>query len=136
MDVDADGVADVDSKLVRVARANDWPLLTNDYNLNRIAALQGIRVLNINELANALKPICVPGDALRIRIMHEGKDAGQGVGYLPDGTMVVVEHASRLVGEESDVVVTRSIQTAAGRIIFARVGARQGGQSAADSRSA
>jgi uncharacterized protein YacL len=135
-DVDADGAVDVDTKLVRVARAHDWPLLTNDYNLNRVAALQGIRVLNINELANALKPICIPGDMLRIRIMHEGKDAGQGVGYLPDGTMVVVENASRLVGEENDIVVTRAIQTAAGRIIFGRLSGRQDGHGSPDSRTA
>jgi uncharacterized protein YacL len=111
----------VDTKLVRLARERDWPLLTNDYNLNRVAALQGIRVLNINELANALKPICIPGDVLQVRLVHEGKDPGQGVGYLVDGTMVVVENGSRQIGEEVAIVVTRAIQTAAGRIIFGRL---------------
>lgn len=121
VDIDPDGAADVDTKLVRLARERDWPLLTNDYNLNRVAALQGIRVLNINELANALKPICIPGDVLQVRLVHEGKDPGQGVGYLVDGTMVVVENGSRQIGEEVAIVVTRAIQTAAGRIIFGRL---------------
>jgi uncharacterized protein YacL len=129
VDLDVDGALDVDSKLVRLAREHDWPLLTSDYNLNRVATLQGIRVLNVNELANALKPICIPGDTIRVRIVHAGKDAGQGVGYLADGTQVVVEGASRLVGEESDVVVTRAIQTAAGRIIFGRPRERHNGHS-------
>jgi uncharacterized protein YacL len=121
VDLEVEGPLDVDSKLVRLARSRDWSLLTNDYNLNRVAALQGITVLNINDLANALKATCIPGDIIRLRIIHPGKDSGQGVGYLADGTMVVVEGASRLVGEESDIVVTRAIQTAAGRIIFGRL---------------
>jgi uncharacterized protein YacL len=136
VDLDVDGALDVDSKLVRLARAQDWALLTNDYNLNRVAALQGIKVLNVNELANALKPICIPGDTILVRLVHRGKDkdtgrdSDQGVGYLPDGTMVVVETASRLVGEEIEVVVTRAIQTAAGRIIFGRPKDRGNGHSA------
>jgi uncharacterized protein YacL len=119
-DLDVEGPTDVDSKLVRLARAHEWPLLTNDYNLNKVATLQGIRVLNMNELANELRPMCIPGEVIRLRIMSEGKDVGQGIGYLPDGTMVVVENASRLVGQDADVTVTRLLQTAAGRIIFGR----------------
>jgi uncharacterized protein YacL len=119
-DLDADGPLDVDSRLVYLARDHDWPLLTTDYNLNKVATLQGVRVLNLNELANALKPMCIPGDVLRLRIHAEGKDPGQGVGYLPDGTMVVVEGASHLIGQEHDIEVTRLLQTPAGRIIFAR----------------
>jgi len=119
-EIDVDGGLDVDSKLVYLAREHDWPLFTNDWNLNRVAALQGIRVLNVNELANAVKTLCVPGDTMRLKLVQPGKEAGQGVGYLADGTMVVVESASKLVGEEIDVVVTRAIQTAAGRIIFGR----------------
>ncbi len=126
-EVDVDGGLDVDSKLVRLAREHDWPLLTNDWNLNRVAALQGIRVLNINELANAVKTLCVPGDTMRLKLVQPGKEAGQGVGYLADGTMVVVESASKQVGEEIDVVVTRAIQTAAGRIIFGRPRERANG---------
>ena len=124
-DLELDSAPDVDSALVRLARDREWPLLTNDFNLNRVASLQGIRVLNVNELANALKPICIPGDVIQVRLVHEGKDPGQGVGYLVDGTMVVVEAASRQVGEEAAVVVTRAIQTAAGRIIFGRLRDRQ-----------
>jgi uncharacterized protein YacL len=129
VDLEVDGAMDVDSKLVRLARSRDWSLLTNDYNLNRVAALQGITVLNINDLANALKATCIPGDVIRLRIIHPGKDAGQGVGYLADGTMVVVEAASRLVGDESDIIVTRAIQTAAGRIIFGRLKDQPNGHS-------
>ena len=121
LDSDLDGAPDVDAKLVRLAREHEWALLTNDYHLNRVAGLQGIRVLNINQLAIALKPLCVPGDVIQVRLVHEGRDAGQGVGYLVDGTMVVVENGSRQVGEEVPVVVTRAIQTAAGRIIFGRL---------------
>ena len=119
-DLDIEGPTDVDSKLVRLARAHEWPLLTSDYNLNKVATLQGIRVLNMNELANELRPMCIPGEVIRLRVMSEGKDAGQGIGYLPDGTMVVIENASRLVGQDIDVTVTRLLQTAAGRIIFGR----------------
>jgi uncharacterized protein YacL len=126
--LDVEGTQEVDSKLVRLAREREWPLLTNDWNLNRVAGLQGIKVLNINQLANALRMICIPGEALRVKVVHTGKDAGQGVGYLPDGTMVVVESASKQVGDEVEVVVTRAIQTAAGRIIFARPRDRANGQ--------
>jgi uncharacterized protein YacL len=113
-------VGDVDSKLVVLARARGAAILTNDFNLNRVADLQSIRVLNINSLANALKPALLPGDTLRIRILTEGKEAGQGVGYLDDGTMIVVEGGARLVGNELDVLVTRVLQTVMGRMVFAQ----------------
>ena len=111
---------DVDAKLVALARSRGAAILTNDFNLNRVADLQSVRVLNINSLANALKPALLPGDTLKIRIITEGKEAGQGVGYLDDGTMVVVEGGARLVGEELDVLVTRVLQTVMGRMVFAQ----------------
>ena len=112
---------DVDAKLVVVARARGAAILTNDFNLNRVADLQSIRVLNINALANALKPALLPGDRLRVKLITEGKEPGQGVGYLDDGTMVVVEGGARLVGSELDVAVTRVLQTVMGRMVFAQV---------------
>jgi uncharacterized protein YacL len=111
---------DVDGKLVALARARNAAILTNDFNLNRVADLQSIRVLNINSLANALKPALLPGDPLKIKVITEGKEAGQGVGYLDDGTMVVVEGGARLVGRDLDVVVTRVLQTVMGRMVFAQ----------------
>lgn len=111
---------DVDSKLVVLARARNGAILTNDFNLNRIADLQSIRVLNINSLANALKPALLPGDSLKIKVLTEGKEPGQGVGYLDDGTMVVVEGGSKFVDSELDVVVTRVLQTVMGRMVFAQ----------------
>jgi uncharacterized protein YacL len=125
VDLDVEGTPDVDSKLVRLARAHDWALLTNDFNLNKVAALQGIRVLNLNELANKLKPMYINSDVLRVRIAEKGQQAGQGVGYLPEGTMIVVEGADQLISQEIEVVVTRSLQTAMGRMIFARPRDRQ-----------
>jgi uncharacterized protein YacL len=112
--------SDVDAKLVSLARTRGAAILTNDFNLNRVADLQSIRVLNINSLANALKPALLPGDTLKIKIITEGKEAGQGVGYLDDGTMIVVEGGSRLVGRELDVLVTRVLQTVMGRMVFAQ----------------
>jgi uncharacterized protein YacL len=96
------------------------PVLTNDYNLNRIAELQGVTVLNINELANAVKSVVLPGETLRINIMQEGKEHSQGVGYMEDGTMVVVENGNRYLNQSIHVTVTKVLQTAAGRMIFAR----------------
>ncbi|HEY7064198.1 MAG TPA: PIN domain nuclease [Chloroflexota bacterium] len=120
-DLEVEGPLDVDSKLVRLAKNRDWALLTNDFNLNKVAALQGIRVLNLNELANRLKPMCIPGDPLYdLRIVDKGQQSGQGVGFLSDGTMVVVEGAEPLIGQVIDCVVTRSLQTAMGRMIFAK----------------
>jgi uncharacterized protein YacL len=106
--------------LVRLAQELGAKLITNDYNLNRVAHVEGVAVLNVNELANAVKPVVLPGEELRVSVVREGKEMHQGVGYLEDGTMIVVEHGRRLIGEETDVVVTSVLQTAAGRMIFAR----------------
>jgi uncharacterized protein YacL len=119
-DLDVEGVRNVDDKLVILARQLRAPILTNDYNLNRVAELQGVTVLNINELANAVKAIYIPGESLEVRVIQEGKEAGQGVGYLDDGTMVVVEDGRPLIDRSVPVVVTKVLQTAAGRMIFAR----------------
>lgn len=121
MDVDMEEPRAVDAKLVQLARKIHAPILTNDYNLNRVAELQGVVVLNINELANAVKAVVLPGESMRVRLIQEGKEAGQGVGYLDDGTMVVVESGRRRIGDTVDVVVTRVLQTVAGRMIFAQL---------------
>ena len=113
-------IAEVDQKLVALATTLDRLVLTNDFNLNRVAELQGVHVLNVNRLANAVKPALLPGEQLRVRVIQEGKEAGQGVGFLDDGTMVVVEGGSRLVDQDVPVVVTRVLQTVAGRMIFAQ----------------
>lgn len=119
-DIDVEGVREVDDKLVILARQMRCPILTNDYNLNRVAELQGVTVLNINELANAVKSVLLPGEMLGVRVIQEGKEAGQGVGYLEDGTMVVIEGGARHIDREINVVVTKVLQTAAGRMIFGR----------------
>jgi uncharacterized protein YacL len=118
-EVDIEGVAEVDSKLVKLARQLRAPIVTTDFNLNRVAALQGVQVMNINELANAVKSVVIPGEEMSVRVIQEGKEAGQGVGYLDDGTMVVVESGRRFMGSEIEVMVTRVLQTVAGRMIFA-----------------
>jgi uncharacterized protein YacL len=120
-DIDVDGVREVDDKLVILARQLRCPILTNDYNLNRVAELQGVTILNINELANAVKSVVLPGELMHVNIIQEGKEHGQGVGYMDDGTMVVVENGHDFIGEYMDVGVTKVLQTAAGRMIFARV---------------
>lgn len=119
LDADADGAVDVDGKLVQVAKQLQCAIITNDFNLNRVAALQGIRVLNINELANAVKSVLLPGEEMTVRVIQEGKEIGQGVAYLDDGTMVVVEGGRRHLNNEITIVVSRVLQTAAGRMIFA-----------------
>jgi uncharacterized protein YacL len=113
-------IGEVDAKLVALARARSKAILTNDYNLNRVAELQGVRVLNVNSLANAVKPAVLPGEELRVRVIQEGKEAGQGVGFLDDGTMIVVEGGVRYIDKDLDVSVTRVLQTVAGRMIFAQ----------------
>jgi len=113
-------IGEVDAKLVAYARDHGAAILTNDFNLNRVAELQGIRVLNINELANAVKAVLHPGEELAVRIIQEGKEPGQGVGYLDDGTMIVVEGGGRSMEQELVVNVTRVLQTVAGRMIFAQ----------------
>ena len=123
-DIDIEGVREVDDKLVILARQLRCPILTNDYNLNRVAELQGVPVLNVNELANAVKSVLLPGEALAVNIIQEGKESGQGVGYLDDGTMVVVEDGRDHLNTKATVVVTKVLQTAAGRMIFARLDQR------------
>lgn len=118
---DYDDVDEVDLKLLRLAADLGGVLVTNDYNLNKVAAVQNVRVLNINDLANAVKPVLLPGEELTLAIVKEGKEAGQGVGYLPDGTMVIVDNARRCIGEERRLVVTSALQTSAGRMIFAKL---------------
>ncbi len=119
-DNDYEDVQEVDSKLVRMASTLSCPIITNDFNLNRVAELEGVRVLNINQLANAVKSVVLPGEEMGIRVIQEGKEAGQGVGFLDDGTMVVVEGGRRHLNDEIDIVVTRVLQTVAGRMIFAQ----------------
>lgn len=115
---DGDGV---DAKLVKLAKNLHCSIVTNDFNLNRVAELQGVSVLNINELATAVKPLVLPGEDLEIRVIQEGKEAGQGVGFLDDGTMVVIEGGRRYLNSRVDVTVTRVLQTAVGRMIFAQM---------------
>jgi len=130
IDADVEGVAEVDSKLVKMARTLHCPIITNDFNLNRVAELQGVKVLNINELANAVKPVLLPGEDIEIKIMQDGKELGQGVGYLDDGTMIVVEGGRQYMNTTIEVTVTRVLQTVAGRMIFAHP-KQNGGSSSA-----
>jgi uncharacterized protein YacL len=118
---DVPGVSTVDAKLVALAQLRKAAVLTTDYNLNRVAQLQGVRVMNLNQLANALKPAFLPGEALHVKVVQEGKEPGQGVAFLDDGTMVVVEGGGRHIEGELDVTVTRVLQTVAGRMIFAEM---------------
>ena len=113
-------VREADAKLMHVALELGCPILTNDYNLNKVAELQGIRILNVNDLTNAVKSILLPGEKLIVNVIQEGKEINQGVGYMEDGTMVVVENGRAFLGQKIDVVVTKILQTAAGRMIFAR----------------
>ena len=119
-DIDVEGTRNVDDKLVILARQMHAPILTNDFNLNRVAELQGVTILNINELANAVKAVYLPGEELAVRVIQEGREARQGVGYLEDGTMVVVQDGSDYLGQDVQTSVTKVLQTAAGRMIFAR----------------
>lgn len=120
-DIDVEGVREVDDKLVVLARQLRCPILTNDYNLNRVAELQGVTVLNVNELANAVKSVFLPGEVITVNIIQEGREAGQGIAYLDDGTMVVVEDGRDRLNRDTQVTVTKVLQTAAGRMIFARI---------------
>jgi uncharacterized protein YacL len=117
---DFDEIPEVDSKLVRLAKTINGKIITNDFNLNKVCELQGISVLNINELANAVKPVVLPGEEMVAQIIKDGKESGQGVAYLDDGTMVVVEGGRRYIGDTIEVLVTSVLQTAAGRMIFAK----------------
>ena len=125
---DYDDLTEVDSKLMRLALDKQWKLMTNDFNLNKVARVQGIEVLNLNELANVLKPALIAGEWIRVQIMKEGKEIHQGVAYLDDGTMIVVEDGKPYVGQTVEVMVTSILQTSAGRMIFARVDGGQNGQ--------
>ncbi len=120
VDEDFDDITEVDAKLVRLAQLKDAKVLTNDFNLNKVAELQGVDVLNINELANAVKPVVLPGEEMLVHVIKDGKEQGQGVGYLDDGTMIVVDGGRRFIGESVGVMVTSVLQTAAGRMIFAK----------------
>jgi uncharacterized protein YacL len=121
VDEDFPKIKEVDAKLVALAKLLNAKVITNDFNLNKVAELQGVSVLNINELANSLKPVVLPGEAMRVFVLKEGKEYNQGVAYLDDGTMVVVENARRLIGKNSDVTVTSVLQTTAGRMIFSKL---------------
>jgi len=120
-DIDVEGVREVDDKLVVLARQMRSPILTNDFNLNRVAELQGVAVLNVNELANSVKSVFLPGESISVNILQEGRESGQGIAYLDDGTMVVVEDGRDRISDRVDVSVTKVLQTAAGRMIFARI---------------
>ena len=117
---DFDDINEVDSKLVRLGKLINGKIITNDYNLNKVSEIQGVSVLNINELSNAVKPVVIPGEEMTVFVVKDGKEPGQGVAYLDDGTMIVVEDGRSAVGETIDVVVTSVLQTAAGRMIFAK----------------
>jgi uncharacterized protein YacL len=119
VDLDPQDAQQVDDKLISLAREIDAAIITNDYNLNRVARLQGVQVLNVNELANAVKSVFLPGEGLPIKIIQMGKEIGQGVGYLEDGTMVVVENGRQFLNQEVLVQVTKVLQTNAGRLVFA-----------------
>jgi uncharacterized protein YacL len=118
-ETDFEDARDVDGKLIRLAKSMGSSIMTNDFNLNRIAELEGVKVLNVNHLANAVKVVVLPGEEMEVHIIQEGKESGQGVGFLDDGTMVVVEGGRRYLDEQLEVIVTRVLQTVAGRMIFA-----------------
>jgi len=118
VDMEGDGV---DDKLVRLSKTWSAPIVTTDFNLNRVAELQGVKVLNLNDLATAVRPVVLPGEEMEIRIIQEGKELGQGVGFLDDGTMVVVEGGKRFLNSKVEIVITRVLQTAMGRMIFAQI---------------
>jgi len=121
IETDFPAVKEVDLKLIELGKQLEAVIVTNDFNLNKVAQLRGVAVLNINELANALKPVVLPGEAMRVFILKEGKEPSQGVAYLDDGTMVVVDNARRLIGKTTDIAVTSVLQTTAGKMIFGRL---------------
>ncbi len=120
MNVDFDDIHGVDSKLVRLAQKVKGKIITNDYNLNKVAQLRGVEVLNINDLSNAVKPVVIPGETMKVQVVRDGKEPGQGVAYLDDGTMIVIENGHRYLSRTISVEVTSALQTSAGRMIFAR----------------
>jgi uncharacterized protein YacL len=119
-DADFPDVREVDLKLIELARTLQGKIVTNDFNLNKVAQLRGVEVLNVNELANSLKPVVLPGEIMKVFILKEGKEYNQGVAYLDDGTMVVVDNARKLISKTIDIVVTSVLQTTAGKMIFGR----------------
>ena len=123
---DFPSVREVDLKLIELAKVYEGKIITNDFNLNKVAQLQGVEVLNINELANSLKPIVLPGEIMKVFILKEGKEYNQGVAYLDDGTMVVVDNARKMIGKNVDVSVTSVLQTTAGKMIFGKWDERHG----------
>jgi len=119
---DSSQTGEIDAHLVRTAKRKDWAIMTNDFNLNRIARLEGVTVLNLNELAQAMRPVAIPGEEIVVTVAREGKEPGQGIGSLDDGTMVVIQNGRRLINQTITAVVTSVIQTSAGRMIFADPG--------------
>jgi uncharacterized protein YacL len=120
-DRDFPKIAEIDAKLVELGKLLQAKLITNDFNLNKVAELQGVSVLNVNELANALKPVVLPGEIIEVQVLKEGKEYGQGIAYLDDGTMIVIDHAKKLIGKTVSVSVTSVLQTTAGRMIFGQL---------------
>jgi uncharacterized protein YacL len=133
-EADFPNVREVDLKLIELAKQLQSPIVTNDFNLNKVAHLRGVEVLNINELANALKPVVLPGEVMRVFILKEGKEYNQGVAYLDDGTMVVVDNARRLIGKNVDMIVTSVLQTTAGKMIFGRADESQRAEQSRENR--
>jgi uncharacterized protein YacL len=125
-DVDFPEIREVDLKLIELARTLPAKIVTNDFNLNKVAQLQGVEVLNINELANSLKPIVLPGEGMKVFVLKEGKEYNQGVAYLDDGTMVVIDNARKMIGKTIDISVTSVLQTTAGKMIFGKWDERAG----------
>jgi uncharacterized protein YacL len=134
-DQDFPKIKEVDAKLIELAKRINGRIITNDFNLNKVAELLGVTVLNINQLTNALKPVVLPGETIHIQILKEGKEPGQGVAYLDDGTMVVVEEGRKIIGKELDVMVTSVLQTTAGRMIFSRPREEESAPKASSSRA-
>ena len=134
VETDFPAVREVDLKLIELGKQLDAVIVTNDFNLNKVAQLRGVNVLNINELANALKPVVLPGEAMRVFILKEGKEYNQGVAYLDDGTMVVVDNARKLIGRNADIAVTSVLQTTAGKMIFGRLWEESGENGSAEQR--
>ncbi len=121
VDHDFPKIKGVDSKLVALAKKTNGKIMTNDFNLNKVAELQGIKILNVNDLSNALKPVVLPGELMTVKIIKDGKEPGQGVAYLEDGTMIIVDNAQRYMGENVEAMVTSVLQTTAGRMIFSEM---------------
>jgi uncharacterized protein YacL len=119
-DLDYEDLAEVDTKLLRLARELEAKVVTNDFNLNKVAELYGVEVLNINDLSNAIKPVVLPGEEMMVHVLRDGKEYGQGIGYLEDGTMIVVEGGKNFIGLNTEIIVTSVLQTSAGRMIFAK----------------